>query len=91
MALQIVLFAWMAIPVATALSPWLSGDVANRDVYDVLYRLVIWSALPWSWDYLKRANRAASDAMQQDYESDRIPNTTPWLRRVLNWFLGIFK
>ena len=79
------------IPVATALWPWLAGDVANRDVYDVLFRLVIWISLLWSWDYLKRANRAASDAMQQDIDSPRIPDVTRFRTRVANWFRRIFK
>jgi hypothetical protein len=84
--LQVLLFAYLAIPLARSLWPWLSGDAANRDVYGVLFKVVIWVTLAWSWNYLKDANRAAADAVQQDIDSPRIPDVTPSWIRVANWF-----
>jgi hypothetical protein len=83
--LQVFLFAYLAIPLAWSLWPWLSGDRANRDAYAVLFRVVIWVTLAWSWTYLKDANRAAADAIQQDIDSSRIPEIIKLRTRVANW------
>ena len=79
--LQGLLFLYMSIPLAQALWPWLAGTTSNRDVYIVLSKVLILIMMAWSWTYLKEANRAASDAMQQDIDSPdvTIPIST-WKR-----------
>jgi hypothetical protein len=38
-----------------------------------------------SWTYLKDANRAAADVIQQDIDSPRIPVVIKFRTRVANW------
>jgi hypothetical protein len=60
--LQGVLFVYLAIPLAFALSPWLNGAATYGDVFNVM-NFVALITLTWTWNYLKAANRIAADAM----------------------------
>ena len=86
--LQWVLFLLLSIPLARALSPWLSGTASIGDVYDVLFNVVALIALLWSWSYLKEANRAASAGLQQEIDSPDVPvcpKGWPRVRKLVMW------
>jgi hypothetical protein len=80
--LQGLLFLYLSIPLARALWPWLAGTASSRDVYDVLFNVVALITLVWTWSYLKEANRAAADAMQQEIDSLDLPICPEWWPRI---------
>jgi hypothetical protein len=67
--LQGVLFIYLAVPLAFAIWPWLSGAETHLDVFGLTFQAVALFTVTLSWTYLKDANRAAAAALEAAIKS----------------------
>jgi hypothetical protein len=82
--MQGLLFLYLAIPLATALWPWVAGRPWEGNLILVAVKVIVLSSLVCMWNPLKEANRVTTDALQQDVDE------TDWDSPMLVWWGGRF-
>ena len=85
--MQGMLFLYLSIPLATTLWPWLSGHPADGSPLRLAVNVITLVALTSTWNFVKDANRVASEALQQDVEETDwdTPMHVWWCRRFCRW------
>ncbi len=68
-ALEALFFLLLAMPLYVNLWPWLSGQNPDLDYFRLGFNLSALGTLVLSWNYIKDANRAAADALQQEIDA----------------------
>jgi hypothetical protein len=53
----------LTLNVAESVWPWLSGQTTRADIARAIVSIVAFATVMLSWQYLKRANRAAAEAI----------------------------
>jgi hypothetical protein len=71
-SIEFILFAELAVSMATGVWPWLSGQQHGGGFLQVAAHLIAFGTAVVSWRYLKQANYDAADAVQKAIDTVKV-------------------